>query len=84
MGEVATIGLDVAKSVFQIHDVDAAGTVVGHKRISRAKVLEFFSILPSRPVGIEACPSGYHCSRELRALDHRVRLMPPSYVKAYL
>ena len=84
MGEVTTIGLDVAKSVFQIHGVDAAGTVVVRKRISRAKVLEFFSILPSCLVGIEACPSGHHWSRELRALGHTVRLMPPSYVKAYL
>jgi transposase len=84
MGEVTTIGLDVAKSVFQIHGVDAAGTVVVRKRISRAKVLEFFSILPSCLVGLEACPSGHHWSRELRALGHTVRLMPPSYVKAYL
>jgi len=84
MGEVTTIGLDVAKSVFQIHGVDAAGAVVVRKRISRAKVLEFFSILPSCLVGIEACPSGHHWSRELRALGHTVRLMPPSYVKAYL
>jgi transposase len=84
MGEVTTIGLDVAKSVFQIHGVDAAGTVVVRKRISRGKVLEFFSILPPCLVGIEACPSGHHWSRELRALGHRVRLMPPSYVKAYL
>ena len=84
MGEVTTIGLDVAKSVFQIHGVDATGTVVVRKRISRAKVLEFFSILPSCLVGIEACPSGHHWSRELRALGHTVRLMPPSYVKAYL
>jgi len=84
MGEVTTIGLDVAKSVFQIHGVDAAGTVVVRKRISPAKVLEFFSILPSCLVGLEACPSGHHWSRELRALGHTVRLMPPSYVKAYL
>jgi transposase len=84
MGEVTTIGLDVAKSVFQIHGVDAAGTVVVRKRISRGKVLEFFSILPPCLVGIEACPSGHHWSRELRALGHTVRLTPPSYVKAYL
>jgi hypothetical protein len=77
-------GLDVAKSVFQIHGVDAAGTVVVRKRISRGKVLEFFSILPPCLVGIEACPSGHHWSRELRALGYRLRLMPPSYVKAYL
>src|SRR6201984_3482595 len=84
MGEVNTIGLDIAKSVFQIHGVDAAGTVVVRKRISRTKVLEFFSTLPCCVVGIEACPSAHHWSRELRALGHTVRLMPPSYVKAYL
>jgi len=84
MGEVSTIGLDIAKSVFQVHGVDVDGTVVIRKRVSRAKVLEFFSSLPSCLVGIEACPSAHHWSRELRALGHTVRLMPPSYVKAYL
>jgi transposase len=84
MGEVSTIGLDIAKSVFQVHGVDCDGTVVIRKRVSRAKVLELFSTLPSCLVGIEACPSAHHWSRELRALGHTVRLMPPSYVKAYL
>jgi len=84
MGEVSTIGLDIAKSVFQVHGVDVAGAVVIRKRVSRAKVLEFFSTLPSCLVGIEACPSAHHWSRELQALGHTVRLMPPSYVKAYL
>src|ERR1700747_3872394 len=84
MGEVSTIGLDIAKSVFQVHGVDSDGTVVIRKRVSRAKVLELFSTLPSCLVGIEACPSAHHWSRELRALGHTVRLMPPSYVKGYL
>ena len=84
MGEVSTIGLDIAKSVFQIHGVDADGTVVIRKRVSRAKVLEFFSDLPACLVGIEACPTAHHWSRELQGLGHTVRLMPPSYVKAYL
>src|SRR5258705_10366548 len=84
MGEVSTIGLDIAKSVFQVHGADVDGAVVIRKRVSRAKVLEFFSILPSCVVGIEACPSAHHWSRELGALGHTVRLMPPSYVKAYL
>jgi transposase len=84
MGEVSTIGLDIAKSVFQVHGVDADGAVVIRKRISRAKVLEFFADLPSCLVGIEACPSAHHWSRKLQALGHTVRLMPPSYVKAYL
>jgi transposase len=84
MGEVSTIGLDIAKSVFQVHGVDADGTVVIRKRISRAKILEFFAALPSCLVGIEACPSAHHWSRRLQALGHTVRQMPPSYVKAYL
>ena len=84
MGEVSTIGLDIAKSVFQIHGIDTDGTVVIRKRISRAKVLEFFTGLSSCLVGIEACPTAHHWSRELQGLGHIVRLMPPSYVKAYL
>src|ERR1700752_142921 len=84
MGEVSTIGLDIAKSVFQVPGVDVDGTVVIPKRVTRAKVLELFSTFPSCLVGIEACPSAHHWSRELRALGHTVRLMPPSYVKAYL
>ena len=84
MGEVSTIGLDIAKSVFQIYGVDVDGAVVIRKRVSRAKVLEFFAALPCCLVGIEACPSAHHWSRQLSALGHTVKLMPPSYVKAYL
>jgi transposase len=84
MGEVSTIGLDIAKSVFQVHGVDGAGAVVIRKRVSRLKLLQFFAALPPCLVGIEACPSAHHWGRELQALGHNVRLMPPSYVKAYL
>ena len=84
MGEVSTIGLDIAKSIYQVHGVDVDGAVVIRRRISRAKILEFFAALPSCLVGIEACPSAHHWSRELQTLGHTVRLMPPSYVKAYL
>src|SRR5471032_562906 len=84
MGEVITIGLDIAKAVFQVHGVDGVGAVVIRKRISRAKMLEFFADLPPCLVGIEACPSAHHWGRELQALGHTVKLMPPSYVKAYL
>ena len=84
MGEVSTIGLDIAKSVFQIHGIDSDGSVVIRKRVSRAKVLEFFTGLAPCLVGIEACPTAHHWSRELQGLGHTVRLMPPSYVKAYL
>ncbi len=84
MGEVSTIGLDIAKSVFQVHGVDGAGAVMIRKRISRARMLEFFAGLPPCLVGIEACPSAHYWSRALQAVGHTVRLMPPSYVKAYL
>src|ERR1051325_11515563 len=84
MGEVSTIGLDIAKSVFQVHGVDDAGTVVIRKRVGRAKVWEFFAGLSPCLVGLEACPSAHYWSRELQALGHTVKLMPPSYVKAYL
>jgi transposase len=84
MVEVSTIGLDIAKSVFQVHGVDGAGAVVMRKRISRLKMLEFFAALPPCLIGIEACPSAHHWSRELQILGHTVKLMPPSYVKAYL
>jgi transposase len=84
MGEVITIGLDIAKSVFQVHGVDGLGVVVIRKRVSRAKMLEFFAGLPRYLIGIEACPAAHHWARELQAIGHTVRLMPPSYVKAYL
>ncbi len=84
MGEVITIGLDIAKSVFQVHGVDEVGTVAIRKRVSRSKMLEFFADLPPCLVGIEACPAAHHWGRELQALGHTVKLMPPSYVKAYL
>ena len=84
MGEVSTIGLDIAKSVFQIHGVDVDGAVVIRKQVSRVKVLQFFAAVPPCLVGIEACPTAHHWSRKLQVLGHTVRLMPPSYVKAYL
>jgi transposase len=84
VGEISTIGLDIAKSIFQVHGVDSNGAIVIRKRVSRAKVLEFFAALPSCLIGIEACSSGHHWSRRLQALGHTVKLMPPSYVEAYL
>jgi transposase len=84
MGEVSTIGVDIAKSVFQIHGVDADGRVVIRKRVSRARFIEFFSELPPCLIGIEACPTSHHWGRQLQALGHTVKLMPPTYVKAYL
>src|SRR5450756_1856342 len=76
--------LDIAKSVFQVHGVDAAGQVVIRRQLKRRYVLAFFEKLPPCLVGIEACASSHHWSRELQALGHTVRLMPPAYVKPYV
>src|SRR3954469_6558079 len=84
MGEIITIGVDIAKSVFQIHGVDADGTVVIRRRIGRARVLEFFADLPPCRVGMEACATAHQWARELTKLGHDTRLMPPTYVKAYV
>ena len=84
MQAVTTIGLDIAKSVFQVHGVDAAGQVVVRRQLKRRYVLAFFEKLPPCLVGIEACASSHHWSRELQALGHTVRLMPPAYVKPYV
>jgi transposase len=84
MGEVSIIGLDIAKSVFQARGVDVDGAMVIRRRVSRAKILEFFAGLPPCLVGIEACPTAHHWSRKLQVFGHTVRLMPPNYVKAYL
>jgi transposase len=84
MQTVTTIGLDIAKSVFQVHGVDAAGQVVVRRQLKRRYVLAFFEKLPPCLIGIEACASSHHWSRELRALGHKVRLMPPAYVRPYV
>src|SRR5207342_449572 len=84
MQAVTTIGLDIAKSVFQVHGVDAQGNVVVRRQLRRRQVLPFFKKLPSCLVGVEACATSHHWSRQLRALGHTVRLMPPAYVKPYM
>src|SRR5438105_153051 len=84
MQAVTTIGLDIAKSVFQVHGVDAAGNVIVRRQLKRRYVLPFFQKLPPCLVGIEACASSHHWSRELQSLGHKVRLMPPAYVKPYV
>src|SRR3981081_878045 len=81
---ITTIGLDIAKSVFQVHGVDAGGELVIRRQLKRRHVLAFFQKLPPCLVGIEACASSHHWSRELKALGHTVRLMPPAYVKPYV
>jgi transposase len=82
--QVTTIGLDIAKSVFQVHGVDARGRVVLRKRLPRAKVLAFFANLPRCRIGLEACGGAHFWARELTRLGHDARLMPPQYVKAYV
>jgi transposase len=84
MQAVTTIGLDIAKSVFQVHGLDAEGKVVIRQQLRRSRVLGFFRKLSPCLVGIEACASSHHWSRELQALGHAVLLMPPAYVKPYL
>ncbi len=79
-----TIGLDIAKNVFQAHGVDRNGKVVLRKRLSRGKVLEFCVNLPPCLIGLEACPGAHYWARELLKLGHAVKLMPAQYVKAYL
>ncbi len=84
MQTITTIGLDIAKSVFQVHGVDAGGQVVIRRQLKRRYVLAFFQKVPPSLVGIEACASSHHWSRELKALGHNVRLIPPAYVKPYV
>jgi Transposase len=84
MQAVTTIGLDIAKSVFQIHGVDAAGNVIVRRQLKRRYALPFFQRLPPCLIGIEACASSHHWSRELKALGHTVRLIPAAYVKPYV
>jgi transposase len=84
MEQITTIGLDIAKSVFQVHGIDAAGNVVVRRRLIRSWVLAFFEKLPRCLVGIEACNTSHHWARDLTALGHDVRLMPAQYVKPYV
>ncbi len=79
-----TIGLDIAKNVFQVHGVDAEGEVVIRRQLRRSQVIAFFKKLPPCLVGIEACATSHHWAREIEKLGHTVRLMPPAYVKPYV
>lgn len=81
---VATIGIDLAKNVFQIHGVDAQGKVVIVHRLQRRQVIEFFAKLPVCLIGMEACGTAHHWARQITKLGHTVRLLPPAYVKAYV
>ena len=82
--QVTTIGLDIAKRLFQVHAVDSAGAVVVCKKLRRSELLAFFARLSPCLIGVEACATAHHWARELTTLGHQVRLVPPSYVKAYV
>ena len=84
MQTITTIGFDIAKSVFQVHGGDAVGQVIVRRQLKRRQVIAFFQKPAACLVRIEACASSHYWSRELQALDHRVRLMPPAYVKPYV
>ncbi len=84
MEQIRTVGLDIAKSVFQVHGVDGDGEVVVRRRLKRARVLPFFASLEPCRIGIEACATAHFWARELGALGHDVKLMPPAYVKPYV
>ena len=84
LSSVTTVGLDLAKHVFQVHCVDASGRVVVAKAIRRKHLLDFFASLPRCLVGLEASGSAHHWARELITLGHEVRMMPPAYVKPYI
>src|SRR4051794_40998334 len=82
--EITTIGLDLAKSWFQVHGADAQGRPLLRKKLARGKLLAFFAGLPPCLIGMEACGSAHHWARELIKLGHEVRLIPPQYVKPYV
>jgi transposase len=84
MGEVSTIGVDLAKSVFQVHGADASGAVLFRKKLRRHQVLTFFAAQPRCTVAMEACGSAHHWAREIGRLGHGVRLIPPAYVKPFV
>ena len=82
--QISTVGIDLAKRVFQIHGVDQDGNIVLRKQLRRAQVLGFFAKLPPCLVGMEACGTSHYWAREIATLGHEVRLMPPQYVKPYV
>jgi transposase len=84
MGKISMIGLDLAKNVFQIHGIDAAGKVVLRRQLRRGQMEKFFAALPPTVVGMEACSGAHHWARVFQKVGHEVRIMPPAYVKPYV
>src|SRR4051794_20063851 len=84
MEKIITVGLDLAKSIFQVHGIAENGKVLIRRTLRRSQVLPFFRSLPACLVGMEACASAHHWAREIAALGHAVRMMPPAYVKPYV
>jgi transposase len=84
MQQISIIGLDLAKNVFQVHGADADGVPVLRRKLRRADLLHFFSKIPSCLVGMEACGGSHYWAREIAALGHEVRLIPPAYVKPFV
>jgi hypothetical protein len=82
--QITTVGLDIAKNLFQVHGADAQGRVLLKRKLARGKVLEFFATLPACLVGLEACGAAHYRARELTRLGHQGRLMPPQYVRPYV
>lgn len=84
MGEITTIGLDLAKHVFQVHGIDAMGQIMVRRQLRRAELLKFFKKQSPCLVGMEACGTSHYWAREIAALGHTVKMMPPAYVKPYV
>ena len=84
MSDVIAVGLDLAKTVFQMHGADASRKAVLGQRLRRGQVLKFLGWLPSCAVAMEACGGAHHWGREIGELGHEVRLIPPAYVKPFL
>src|SRR3982750_2899187 len=84
MNQVSTVGLDLAKHIFQLHGADSAGAVVFREKLRRGQLLAFLATLPPCTVAMEACGSAHYWAREMGMLGHAVRLIPPAYVKPFV
>lgn len=82
--KIATLGIDLAKSVFQLHGIDADGNVILRRKVRRSGLLNDLARIPPCLIGMEACATSHYWAREIAALGHEVRLIPPAYVKPYV